>query len=131
MLRQVRPICWNENMPVHAPPLDCSGDCSRYPNCAYNFLSEIHSSVNRAAVQCLGLYELVRLCLGQRLVEAGLTLVVEAQQLPDKDFAHARGIRNGLMIALLAVCPNRLKNFSTLGAPVQASPRELVDRLAG
>src|ERR1700730_18987908 len=24
MLRQLRPICWNENMPVHAPPLDCS-----------------------------------------------------------------------------------------------------------
>src|SRR5262249_47027242 len=26
-------------MPVHAPPLDCSGDCFRYPNCACNFLS--------------------------------------------------------------------------------------------
>jgi integrase len=56
----------------------------------------------------------VRLVLTERLVEAGLTLVVEAQQLADKDFARARGIRNGLMIALLAVCPNRLKNFSTL-----------------
>jgi integrase len=55
-----------------------------------------------------------RLVLTERLVEAGLTLVVEAQQLTDKDFARARGIRNGLMIALLAVCPNRLKNFSTL-----------------
>src|SRR6516164_10350449 len=33
MLRQLRPICWNENMPVHAPPLDCSRDYSRYPNC--------------------------------------------------------------------------------------------------
>src|SRR5215471_10065285 len=31
MLRQLRPICWNENMPVHAPPLDCSDDCFRYP----------------------------------------------------------------------------------------------------
>jgi hypothetical protein len=55
-----------------------------------------------------------RLVLTERLVEAGLTLVVEAQQLADKEFARARGIRNGLMIALLAVCPNRLKNFSTL-----------------
>jgi hypothetical protein len=55
-----------------------------------------------------------RLVLTERLVEAGLTLVVEAQHLADKDFARARGIRNGLMIALLAVCPNRLKNFSTL-----------------
>ena len=55
-----------------------------------------------------------RLVLSERLVEAGLTLVIEAQQLADNDFARARGIRNGLMIALLAVCPNRLKNFSTL-----------------
>jgi len=53
MLRQLRPICWNENMPVHAPPLDCSGDCFRYPNCACNFVSKINLSVNRAAVQCL------------------------------------------------------------------------------
>src|SRR5215472_6503091 len=55
MLRQLRPICWNENMPVHAPPLDCSDDCFRYPNCACTFLSKINLSVNRAAVQCLAL----------------------------------------------------------------------------
>src|SRR5262249_28398635 len=55
MLRQLRPICWNENMPVHAPPLDCSGDCFTYPNCACNFLSKINLSVNRTAVQCLAL----------------------------------------------------------------------------
>ena len=55
-----------------------------------------------------------RLVLAERLVEAGLTLVVEAQELADKDFDRARGIRNGLMIALLAVCPIRPKNFSTL-----------------
>jgi len=74
-----------------------------------------------------------RLVLTERLVEAGLTLVVEAQQLADKDFARARGIRNGLMIALLAVCPNRLEEFFDPRdrAHVQASPRELVDRRAG
>src|SRR5262245_65744379 len=55
MLRQLRSSCWNENMPVHAPPLDCSGDCFRYPNYACNFLSKINLSVNRAAVQCLAL----------------------------------------------------------------------------
>src|SRR5262245_44622637 len=44
MLRQLRPIGWNENMPVHAPPLDCSGGCFRYPNCACNFLSKIDLS---------------------------------------------------------------------------------------
>src|SRR5215831_13183319 len=53
MLRQLRPICWNENMPVHAPPLDCSDDCFGYANCACNFLSKINLSVNRAVVQCL------------------------------------------------------------------------------
>ena len=55
-----------------------------------------------------------RLVLAERLVEAGLTLIVEAQQLADNEFARARRVRNGLMIALLAVCPSRLKNFSTL-----------------
>src|SRR5215469_11992901 len=44
MLCQRRPIRWNENMPVHASPLDCSGDCFRYPNCACNFLSKFLSS---------------------------------------------------------------------------------------
>src|SRR5262245_60896316 len=74
-----------------------------------------------------------RLVLSERLVEAGLTLVIEAQQLADNDFARARGIRNGLMIALLAVCPNRLEEFFDPRdrAHVQASPRELVDRRAG
>src|SRR5262245_22675931 len=55
MLRQLRSICWNEKMPVHAPPLDCSGDCFRYPNCVCNFLSKINLSLNRAAFQCLAL----------------------------------------------------------------------------
>jgi hypothetical protein len=44
-----------------------------------------------------------RLVLAERLVEAGLTLIVEAQQLADNEFARARRVRNGLMIALLAV----------------------------
>lgn len=55
-----------------------------------------------------------RLVSAPRLVEAGLTLVIEAQQLAKPDVLRARGIRNGLMIALLAVCPIRLKNFAAL-----------------
>jgi integrase len=55
-----------------------------------------------------------RLVFTGRLVEAGLTLVAEAQTFANKDLARARGVRNGLMIALLALCPIRLKNFAAL-----------------
>ena len=49
-----------------------------------------------------------------RLVEAGLTLIVESYTFAGAPVARAKGIRNGLMIALLAVCPIRLKNFAAL-----------------
>jgi integrase len=55
-----------------------------------------------------------RLVLTGRLVEAGLTLITEAQGFAKNDLARARGIRNGLMVALLALCPIRLKNFAAL-----------------
>src|SRR6516164_2361564 len=55
-----------------------------------------------------------RLVLSGRLVEAGLTLVVEAQEFAITDLARARGVRNGLIVALLALCPIRLKNFADL-----------------
>src|SRR5262249_43662865 len=49
-----------------------------------------------------------------RLVEAGMTLVAEAEKFATTDLARARGVRNGLMVALLALCPIRLKNFAAL-----------------
>jgi integrase len=55
-----------------------------------------------------------RLVFTERLVEAGLTLVAEAHAFAHGDLAHARGVRNGVMIALLALCPIRLTNFATL-----------------
>jgi integrase len=55
-----------------------------------------------------------RLVFTGRLVEAGLTLVAEAEAFAHSDLARARGVRNGLMIALLALCPIRLKNFAAL-----------------
>jgi integrase len=55
-----------------------------------------------------------RLVFTGRLVEAGLILVAEAQQFANNDLARARAVRNGLMIALLALCPIRLKNFADL-----------------
>jgi hypothetical protein len=55
-----------------------------------------------------------RLVLPGRLVEAGMTLVVEAERFARHDFARARAVRNGLMVTLLALCPIRLKNFAGL-----------------
>jgi integrase len=55
-----------------------------------------------------------RLVLATRLVQAGMTLVAEAERFASNDLARARGIRNGLMIALLGVCPIRPKNFAAL-----------------
>jgi integrase len=56
-----------------------------------------------------------RLVFTGQLVDAGLTLVAEAEGLATtSDLARARGVRNGLIIALLALCPIRLKNFAAL-----------------
>ncbi len=51
----------------------------------------------------------------ESLVEAGLTLIAEAETATNlSDLARARQVRNGLMVALLAFCPIRLKNFYAL-----------------
>jgi integrase len=55
-----------------------------------------------------------RLIFTGPLVEAGLTLVAEAEAFANTDLARGRGVRNGVMIALLALCPIRLKNFVAL-----------------
>jgi integrase len=56
-----------------------------------------------------------RLVLSHILLEAGLALMVEAKGAPDLSMlARARQYRNGLMVALLALIPIRLKNFAAL-----------------
>ena len=55
-----------------------------------------------------------RLVLTERLVEAGLTLVREAEMFGKTPLARATGVRNGLLIALLALHPIRIKNFAAL-----------------
>jgi integrase len=50
----------------------------------------------------------------ERSLEAGLALIEEARKFTDAEFKRARGIRNGLMLALLSLCPGRRKNFATL-----------------
>jgi len=56
-----------------------------------------------------------RLVYTEVIVEAGMTLMAEAEATALRSaLACARQFRNGLMIALLALCPIRLKNFSAL-----------------
>jgi integrase len=56
-----------------------------------------------------------RIVLTERLVEAGLTLLHEAEADTNGPWlSRALLVRNGLMVALLAFCPIRLKNFAAL-----------------
>jgi integrase len=56
-----------------------------------------------------------RIVLIEVLVEAALTLIHEAEISPNLTrLACARQVRNGLMVALLGLCPIRLKNFAAL-----------------
>jgi integrase len=55
-----------------------------------------------------------RLVFTDRLLEAGLTVATEAERFGKDALTRARGVRNGLMVALLALYPIRLKNFAGL-----------------
>src|SRR3954465_1309949 len=59
--------------------------------------------------------KLHRLVLAEVLVTAGLTLMTEADAANHRRaLQRATHYRNGLMVALLACCPIRLKNFAAL-----------------
>jgi hypothetical protein len=65
-----------------------------------------------------------RVVLAEVIIEAGLTLIAEAElavNLPN--LTRARMVRNGLMLALLAQCPIRLKNFAAL--QIGRSPKSM------
>ena len=56
-----------------------------------------------------------RVVLPERLIEAGLTLIQEAEHSQTMTkLARATQVRNGLMVALLAFRPIRRKNFAAL-----------------
>jgi integrase len=55
-----------------------------------------------------------RLVFTNRLLEAGLTIATEAAEFGKDELTRARGVRNGLMVASLALCPIRPKNFTEL-----------------
>jgi hypothetical protein len=77
----------------------------------YGWLREIE---NDLALVIEPRSKLDRLVLAERLVEAGLSLAAESQKSAKSDFERAKDVRNGLIIALLAACPIRIKNFADL-----------------
>src|SRR5262249_17373332 len=81
------------------------------PTVDFTWLAEIEKDVDLVSVP-RPKYD--RLVSTDRLFEAGLTLIREAQQFAPNQLALARGVRNGLMVAILAFHPMRLKNFAQL-----------------
>ena len=81
------------------------------PKADFEWLAEIEKDL---ALVMEPRSKLDRLVLTEQLLEAGLTLITEAKNYTKAKFVRARGIRNGLMIALLALCPIRRKNFASL-----------------
>lgn len=81
------------------------------PAADFSWLAEIEKDSRLVAVPRS---KFDRLVFMERLAEAGLALAAEAQEFAGNDLDRARGVRNGLMVALLAFCPIRIKNFAAL-----------------
>ena len=81
------------------------------PQTDFTWLAEIEK---RIALEMQPRSKAGRLVLTERLVEAGLVLVQEAEMFGKTEYARAVGVRNGLIIALLALHPIRIKNFAAL-----------------
>lgn len=81
------------------------------PSTNYSWLSEIEKDL---ALVMVPKSKSDRVVFSERLVQAGLTLITEAQEFAKNDVTRAIGTRNGLMIAVLAFDPIRIKNFASL-----------------
>jgi len=81
------------------------------PNGDFGWLTEIEKDV---ALVMVPRSKADRLVLTERLVEAGLVLIKEAEMFGKTPTARAKGVRNGLLIVLLALHPIRIKNFAAL-----------------
>jgi len=79
---------------------------------------------NEAAVVMTPRSKFDRVVLTNRLIEVGLALIAESEQLKSR-FDRARGIRNGLMIVILALTQIRLKDFVAL--EIGSSFKEVAD----
>jgi integrase len=81
------------------------------PDADFGWLTEIEKDL---ALVMVPRSKADRLVLTERLVETGLTLIREAMMFRKTERARAVGLRNGLLIALLALHPIRIKNFAAL-----------------
>lgn len=81
------------------------------PKADFSWLAEIE---NDLALVMEPRSKFDRVVLSERLVEAGLTLIAEAEQFATSQFQRAKAIRNGLLIALLGADPIRIKNYAAL-----------------
>jgi hypothetical protein len=81
------------------------------PSAEFGWLAEIEKDL---ALMMVPRSKNDRLVLTERLVEAGFLLIKEAQMFGKSNFARATGVRNGLLIVLLALHPIRVKNFASL-----------------
>jgi integrase len=81
------------------------------PAIDFRWLSEIEKDI-AFTMQPRSKYD--RLVLSERLLEAALTLIIEAELSDCSPLERAKRVRNGTMIALLSLCPIRAKNFAAL-----------------
>jgi hypothetical protein len=81
------------------------------PDADFAWLAEIEKDI---ALVMVPRSKADRIVLTQRLVEAGLALIREAEMFGKTAHTRAVGVRNGLLIALLALHPIRIKNFAAL-----------------
>jgi integrase/recombinase XerD len=82
------------------------------PQTCYRWLQDIE---NDCAFKMIPTSKFNRIVETKMIVEAGLALMEEAKITKTRTSLQcAQSYRNGLMIALLALCPIRLKNFSGL-----------------
>lgn len=81
------------------------------PGADFGWLTEIEKDI---ALVMIPRSKTDRLVLTERLVEAGLILIREAEMFGETALVRAVGVRNGLLLALLALHPIRIKNFAAL-----------------
>jgi integrase len=81
------------------------------PSSDYSWLAEIEKDL---AFIMVPRSKANRLVFTERIVEAGLALIKEAKMFGKTPMARAKGVRNGLIVALLALHPIRIKNFAAL-----------------
>jgi len=81
------------------------------PDADFAWLTEIEKDI---ALVVVPRSKAERLVLTERLVEAGLILIREGEMYGKTPLTRATGVRNGLLVALLALHPIRVKNFAAL-----------------